>query len=50
MMLPYAMSKKIPLTRNIENTLINSKEVGIETDKGKKCNVCVYMSSEFRKR
>jgi len=44
------MSKKIPLKRNIENTLIISKEVGMETDKGKKYNVCVYVSSEFRKR
>jgi len=44
------MSKKIPLKRNIENTLINSKGVGTETDKGKEYNVYVYLSSEFRKR
>jgi hypothetical protein len=30
------MSKKIPLKRNIENALIISREVGMETDKGKK--------------
>ena len=40
----------MPLKRYIGNTLIVIKEVGIETDKGKKYNVCVYVSSEFRKR
>jgi hypothetical protein len=41
MILPYATSKNIPLKTNIENTLINSKEVGMETNKRKKYNVCV---------
>jgi hypothetical protein len=42
MVLTYAMSKKIPLKGNIENTLINSKEVCIETDKGKRI-MCVFV-------
>jgi hypothetical protein len=43
MILPYATSKNIPLKTNIENTLINSKEVGMETNKRKKYNVCVFV-------